>query len=1817
MSRRTVSVISSDSVLDSARAEPPELDMGAMDDCSQTSTSPSKSAFLRAFEVAAHAHHDHDHDHGHDTKPIIDLDAAILSKTHLPHAHPQRVFGSALPPTDPLSHTLTSPLLDTIPSSSPRKSPSKRAAYASGIGVRTTENMPPASTLGMLESRFHSFLISPPDLAFAPADILLNSADGMRQLEADLLQLIQSLVDTALRTKADSLLTSVLQEADILQSLPHFQSTSDILPSATRELFPTFSTDAQSTATTVPPLQFGPSSSSASQLKTRFPLRHQMPPRPASVATVSSSINYTDASFPTINSLSTSGLINTPPGPNDVFLWTPFAKIVDHLGSESTRASLGAPTVLAVAGWIIIGTNKSVILVYDLAQTRQYVLGLNQLVEYGPVTALSISSDQSLVAAGYDSGFIVLWDIQKRVASRVIPPLSQWDGRKDGHMLGAPVIQIGFVGGSKSELVSGDNQGAAFLHTLSRILLVNTVTSARIHGRPDALVKPIVPTTIYAMSPMPHARHALEQHGLVALSTPYKLAVLTVRPIPQILFKLSWAPEGELTKSASLAAKQAVPCACLAWSPLVTPSSHYRSSRPLTDVLHLAASSGFKLYIIKATSANEDDKASKESIIVPEFVVLAEWMSPENIVALQWLNPQLLLLMTNHQDLLVFDIATMQAVERSSVLPRQVVAQNLFSKALSIAEPAWFSSVRMFKGRVFMLCQGDLCMVQLVRWTDRLNSLARSGNFCDALALGCDFYSGTYRRAAGSIPTDDTERQLQVSTQVVNLLTTYVDMSLHSYDPLKEDPSLYKALATVCFKTCIAVFRQDFLLSDIYEKFSDVELEGVYFETLEEYAIREELTNISNPTVVSAFIAYYKKQGWFARAEQVILQLDPASIDVHGILTLCRSTGLYNAVIFIYNRALRDYVSPIVEILKLMATDDQIDIGKRLMNRSIHHDEVEELSEMKRCTESARRDSIYALYVYLAYILTGKAFPVGALPVKEALKAKTDVYNFLFSPYHAFWPPDGMSAETSLLRLGDPPFPYVRLLFRHDPKEFLKVIGQAFEDSSLEGEIPAKDMFGLNIPGGYHVRDEVSRQSVAETLLSIVENDVMTSYKVAVYAFLARACARYTTFLAFSDEILQKIVTELALYKDDDSRMERESAVMALMGRWKNTKVNQFVSIFEDAGFWRVCEAQYRQDEQYDKVVDCYLNDPIRTAETFICIQELLSDNSILYSYRETVRAKVMTSITRLVKIDAEMAAAIVAEFFSDAHTKVVLELNAASEELEWLYLKGLLEPQRVVAGRTNASAKLPSVIYRRYVELLCQKTPHLVLPYLVKVSDESEGYPYDLQKMFQVCHANKVVEAAVWILERSGDIRGALGLLLEGLKDAAEEAANKEIQAATYEIETEKYNSEHGFVSAIENVGGYKRSSVGSSIRDSSASPDRIPPGAPYTEDRRLRMEARKALSSAQDAVEASIELCRRASARLSKPKREELWFSLLDATVSAPHALLDKAISTEMKLVLSYKRMLESFKALCRAVMSGMIGQVALSSILQRLVTSQPDVPLGEHRALLDEMLEGHRHESETLRIAVCVGINDVDSLQRRVLALRIRGIRPARAVCGICRKLLGPSSNNGNGKHEPDDLLVYKCRHAYHNKCMQQVLPEDADHHDDNGFEIHCVMCKSPSGLIRKKRGLNDDQVRRNKGKGVAVMSLDNSKGKEKASAEVDPRLQDTQDIESKVEGMIRFVTLSRAITPTSELLHVLTPKTEEMDYDLDDETALFAAPPSATFGCNETYLEEDEMDYVAQTHKLPSVLSKTRPKHRLNLAPPQVLANGGVGGNRAAF
>src|SRR5882757_3702637 len=78
----------------------------------------------------------------------------------------------------------------------------------------------------------------------------------------------------------------------------------------------------------------------------------------------------------------------------------------------------------------------------------------------GAVTALALSHDHTFVAAGHATGHIQLFDLNKpHVPARSVPPTTLGavaSGRKEGHLPGARIVNIGFVGARHTAVVSAD-----------------------------------------------------------------------------------------------------------------------------------------------------------------------------------------------------------------------------------------------------------------------------------------------------------------------------------------------------------------------------------------------------------------------------------------------------------------------------------------------------------------------------------------------------------------------------------------------------------------------------------------------------------------------------------------------------------------------------------------------------------------------------------------------------------------------------------------------------------------------------------------------------------------------------------------------------------------------------------------------------------------------------------------------------------------------------------------------------------------------------------------------------------------------------------------------------------------------------------------------------------------------------------------------------------------------------------------------------------------------------------------------------------------
>src|SRR6202043_3615598 len=126
-----------------------------------------------------------------------------------------------------------------------------------------------------------------------------------------------------------------------------------------------------------------------------------------------------------------------------------------------------------------------------------------------------------------------------------------------------------------------------------------------------------------------------------------------------------------------------------------------------------------------------------------------------------------------------------------------------------------------------------------------------------------------------------------------------------------------------------------FLFDEVYEVFEEYSQMDVFIEVLEPYILHNRLQDIP-PSMMKDITTYFVNRRLHERLEQIICHIDPGSLDIDQITSICRQHGLYDAFAYVYNTALKDYITPMVEFVRLVREFFSRDSGDE---ESIdHHD---------------------------------------------------------------------------------------------------------------------------------------------------------------------------------------------------------------------------------------------------------------------------------------------------------------------------------------------------------------------------------------------------------------------------------------------------------------------------------------------------------------------------------------------------------------------------------------------------------------------------------------------------------------------------------------------------------------------------------------------------------------------------------------------------------------------------------------------------------------------------------------------------------------
>ncbi|KAK7545588.1 Golgi CORVET complex core vacuolar protein 8-domain-containing protein [Phyllosticta paracitricarpa] len=1054
----------------------------------------------------------------------------------------------------------------------------------------------------------------------------------------------------------------------------------------------------------------------------------------------------------------------TPQPPWEVVRWTKLRKISGQAFSELGKRNFGRPTCLAVASSIILGTSKGLILVFDYHQTLKSIIGLGtKAIESGAITALAISADHSTVAGGHSSGNIFTWELARPARPFLhIPPLakSELENRQsDGHVSDVSVYHLGFLGTRHTALVSADEGGMAFSHLATRGLgaMGRTVKTTRILGRyppsPNTLEPARKASSVLAFSPLPlgNVEQPTDTLGLTALLTPYLLVIVSTTPIAETQHKATrpkeMAPHGTLS-------------GCLAWFPAVKLKNAAGNDEQGVSKTKLVYCWSNILTVLDV-DAQEHPEKNKPPIL--HFQPRSRWRAEEAIVAVQWLSRSVIGVLTISQRLVILEDNSLRQTDSYDLIQKHIFHEDLFSRQLhsvveqhderddslhGVVADAFYMSFRAFKGRLFLLGFNDVSIGTLSNWADRLLALMEEGDYIGALELATAYYNGDADKLTVGLPSDDDARQALVQEKLLDMLSASLRYTFSrnwsEYDEASR--SQLFALATASFNACLSMGDLDYLFEDVYEAFQGANLQGIFFDVLEPRIVDEEITSVP-PDVLKDLITHYASDGQASQLEELICRLDISTIDINQVTILCRQYNLYDALIYVWTRSLRDYITPLIDLLKI--------IGTLLSN-----------SQLSDVAYEQQMTSAMKIFPYLAYTLTGRIYPGGiTLEDEEADEAKAALYSYIFSGKAVKWPKGSKEEFNPPAEAGaDNSFPYLRMILRFDTGSFMSMLNEAFEDSYLNGEpttSPNGTVNGKAIERSSARRP--TRQYILNILLGVMSNGQFNPEDtIYFYMFIARNLPKFPQYIILPGSTLHKLLEGLCDYPSEAVADDCQLSVEYLLSVYHPPDIDSLVPLFERAGFHRVLKAVFRNAKQYARLLEAYLNDSDDRNAVFDCIRDILRPSRGL-NKKQTgdVHTVILRHALELAGVDAAKTARTIRSH-TPALLAGVLEKLEPDPYLQFLFLRALLEPERQPgSAKTSLPPEAPTAAFvERFVQLMCKYEPGHVAEYVGLLRSGN----LRLDKVLPAMESSGVIDAAVVLLAQDGLVHDAMSRLVKHL---------------------------------------------------------------------------------------------------------------------------------------------------------------------------------------------------------------------------------------------------------------------------------------------------------------------------------------------------------------------------------------------------------------------------------------------------------------------
>lgn len=838
--------------------------------------------------------------------------------------------------------------------------------------------------------------------------------------------------------------------------------------------------------------------------------------------------------------------------------------------------------VIAVAernGWIAVVTSKGQLLLFDLnGNLNQFHRGDESM---GGASCVTFSLDGKFLAVGLQRGAVKIMTIDNKLYHIV----------HEGGQPGQGIVQVIYTKDNHTVLTL-DNGGSFYECTISKPWLQKKKDKLRCHvsGCNGEII---------AMKMMPA--------DVIALLSVHRLIFYILKPRGQILGIFPTKFEFQF------------PPSCSYW--LGTLKSDNDGNSPLNALysttlkdFKVVISRGHKLAVLRIHANNFFTKQfQRRATVLRQFdlsvpLVNIHWMSPHIIVGIDamgavWqIDPDKGT--TRKQDL-----EDLQLVFSTPILKGSATGGKVSEAVKAVAEYACYQSVTSATStseRLIVLAHDGLKYLEKVHEWEQLERYKERNDDISAALYLLDVCrdkvraSEEFKRESHNLLAEKANHLL--TEAVVGVVGGSVsDLESH-----------YRKYIRVILKICVTGGLLDFLYTTCWDRLCmDSISKVVFLDHLDEYVLDGALID-PPPPLVNEYLQHLAAEGHFSQFQSAVVRFPIQTLDLHTVMSICQQNSIYDGIIYVNNKALNDYTTPLESMLAEMKT---------FADREMFSDSEQILGSK--------------VLVYLNCCLAGMAYPFGQLSEENRKRVPLETFRCISSLKGK----DGESEEQ---------YPYLKLLLQYDPQQFLNVVSTCADaelfqlDNRLQrfvdtiGQICVKMKCELSLLHFLAIVVQLSERALIAPPTEYVQDAVITLLRMSPWIQAGTESAILTALYHTTPEDKKRIIRA--------AQNPMRPAILTFL---------------------------YLSDRKFVDLINCYMDS--ENKEVYAAIGGILKEGELTDDESVEFRAYVMSIIETLYKIDGWLCANLINDHFQ-YHVATMAKTDEDQKKLVFPVLSGIAQ---------------------------------------------------------------------------------------------------------------------------------------------------------------------------------------------------------------------------------------------------------------------------------------------------------------------------------------------------------------------------------------------------------------------------------------------------------------------------------------------------------------------------------------------------------------